>query len=174
MSQPVLYLLMGLPGAGKTTVANHLEALTGAVRLTSDEVRFKLWRKPRLTEDEHQALYRHLNSTTKSLLQQGKSVIYDANLNRLCHRQEKYDLARKLGVSTQLFWVRTPRLIARKRRIDAREHHHLVPKHETPSKMFDRVAQLIESPRYDEPYTELDGTKLTEQCVQQGLNKGFL
>ena len=35
--RPVLTLMVGLPGAGKTTLAKEIEKETGAVRFTPDE-----------------------------------------------------------------------------------------------------------------------------------------
>lgn len=35
--KPVLTLMVGLPGSGKTTLVKRLEAETGAVRFTPDE-----------------------------------------------------------------------------------------------------------------------------------------
>ena len=37
MTQPTLYLTVGLPGTGKTTAARRIETERGALRLTKDE-----------------------------------------------------------------------------------------------------------------------------------------
>lgn len=161
---------MGLPGAGKTTAAKLLEDITGAVRLSSDEARLMLWDQPEFSESEHQELYDYLDDQTKHLLQSGRSVIYDANLNRYEHRKQKYELANQLHADTILCWVKTPRETARKRRIDDVEHHHLVTPNEDPATMFDRVANVIEDPQSNENYLELDGTKLTKQYINDRLD----
>ena len=168
--KPTLYLMMGLPGAGKTTAAKCIEKLTHAKRLSSDEARVMIWDNPSFTEQEHQELYLYLNDQTKHLLQAGKTVIYDANLNRYIHRAEKYQLADELDVDVQLIWVKTTKELAKGRRIDSAEHHHLVPKSEDPASMFERIADVIEEPDEDEPYTELDGTKISEEYVKEKLN----
>lgn len=167
--QATLYLLMGFPGAGKTTAAKIIEQLTGAVRLSSDEERLKLWPRPTFSGPEHQKLYEYLDKKTEELLEKGESVIYDANLNRLVHRQEKYELARNTGASIILIWVQTPRGVAKERRIEAAAHHQLVPKNEAPSSMFERIAGLIEVPGLNEPYIALDGTALTPQLIAKAL-----
>lgn len=161
--------MMGLPGAGKTTVAKVIEEMAGAIRLTSDEARVMIWDSPEFTEGEHQQLYEYLDDQTMHLLKAGKSVIYDANLNRLEHRQEKYQLAQKLGVEVKLVWVRTPLGVAKNRRIEDVHHHHLVTKNEDPESMFERIASVIEEPQADEPCIELDGTKITPTYVRDKL-----
>lgn len=165
-----LYLMMGLPGAGKTTAAGIIAELTGAVHLSSDQARVMLWPEPDFSEEEHQALYEYLNEQTEKLLKSGKSVVYDANLNRYEHRQEKYDLAHRLEVETVLCWVKTPREIAKTRRIEETAHHHLVKPGENAGEMFERIAHLIEEPHENEPYIEIDGTKITPEHIKTQLS----
>lgn len=162
--------MMGLPGAGKTTAAKVIEEMTGAIRLTSDEARVMIWDSPEFTEGEHRQLYEYLDDQTIHLLEVGKSVIYDANLNRLEHRQEKYRLAQKLGVEVKLVWVRIPLEIAKNRRIEDAHHHHLVTKNEDPESMFERIAGVIEEPQKDEPCIKLDGTKIKPAYVREKLH----
>lgn len=163
-----LYLLMGLPGAGKTTVAKLVEELTGAIRLTSDEARFMLWDAPEFSELEHQELYSYLNEQTKNLLEKGRSVIYDANLNRYEHREEKYNLAAELGVPVTLIWVQTEQELAKTRALNP-NRKHLWKKDEAPEHMFKRVADSIEQPLSNERYVAIDGTKITKESVRQLL-----
>lgn len=160
---------MGLPGAGKTTAARVIEELTDAVRLSSDDVRLCLFAKPAFSQTEHNALYEHLNQQTRQLLLEGRSVVYDANLNRYIHRLEKYEIAKNTAAQVILIWVKTPREVARERRIEAAEHHHLVPRNEDPSSMFERIAELIEPPLADEPYIALDGTRITAEYISETL-----
>jgi predicted kinase len=113
-------------------------------------------------------LYQHLNETTEALLQEGKSVIYDANLNRKLHRHEKYQLAEKLGANVQLFYVQTDQALAKQRRV-SEATARLIPKHETSEQMFERIAKIIEPPAEDEPFISLDGTKITNQYISEKL-----
>lgn len=163
-----LFLMFGLPGAGKTTAAEIIEELTGAVRLTSDEARLMIWPQPSLTEEEHQQLYEYLDDQTEHLLEAGRSVVYDANLNRFEHRLEKYALAQRFEVDTQLIWVQADRNLAKSRRVE-NQHPLLVPSSENPDQMFERTTSVIEEPRSEEPYIALDGTKLTATYIKQVL-----
>jgi predicted kinase len=160
--------MFGYPGAGKTTIAKVIAKLTGAVRLSSDEVRLELFPQPTFSEDEHQKLYDTLNERTADLLRQGQSVIYDANLNRYEHRKEKYDICRQLNVQSVLLWVKTPKELSKTRAVhDSRQH--LWPKDETPADMFDRIADVVEEPQSSESYVELDGTQITKDYIAKKL-----
>ncbi len=168
MNQPTLFMMFGYPGAGKTSTARVIQEITGAEHLSSDAIRLEMFPEPTYTQDEHDAVYAELNRRTEELLAQGKSVIYDANLNRYIHRLEKYELAERAGARPLLLWIQAPRELARERAV-MRGHHHLVPKDETFESMFDRVSDLIEEPREDEPLYTIDGTHLDKSSVSEIL-----
>ena len=168
MNQPTLYLMFGYPGAGKTTAAEIIQQLTGAVHLSSDKTRFEMFPKPSFDQAEHAKLYQALDAKTEELLRQGKSVIYDANLNRYQHRQDKYDICRQTGARAVLLWVKTPKELAKDRAAHL-SRQHLWPPNETSDQLFDRIADLIEGPGPKEAYVTLDGTKLDKQHVRSEL-----
>ncbi|HTH72170.1 MAG TPA: AAA family ATPase [Candidatus Pristimantibacillus sp.] len=170
MNQPTLFMMFGYPGAGKTSTANVIEKLTGAEHLSSDEIRLELFPQPTYTQEEHDAVYDELNRRAEALLKEGKSVVYDANLNRYKHRLEKYEMCERTGAKAVLIWVQTPKDLARERAV-MRGHHHLVPKDETFESMFDRVTNVIEEPREDEPLYTLSGDPLEESAVSELLGR---
>ncbi len=159
---------MGLPGSGKTTLAGVLESLTGATVMSSDEYRLLLFRKPCFSQEEHDMLYTTLDHNVEHLLEAGQDVIYDANLNRLGHRKEKYKLARKHGAEVKLWWVQVPEAFAKSRRINEQDER-LIPDGETSAKMFDRIAGIIEEPLDSEPYVIVDGTDIKPDTVAELL-----
>ncbi len=168
MQKPTLFLMLGYPGAGKTTTAEVIQRLSGAVHLSSDKLRMELFGQPEFTDSEHESLYKELDSQAEKLLAQGKSVIYDANLNRYQHRKEKYDICDRTGAVPVLVWVQTPKDLA-KQRATAMHRLHLAPADETLSQLFDRIAGIIEEPKPDEPYTAIDGTKVTSDYIADCL-----
>lgn len=169
-NQPTLFLLLGLPGSGKTTAAKEIATLTGAVHLSSDNFRLSLFDAPQFTQDEHDALYKTLDYMCELLLKTGTSVVYDANLNRYEHRHEKYLLAKKLHIPVRLLWLQVEKATAKKRRIET-QHPALVPQHENPHDMFERIATVFEAPTSEESFTILDGTKITTEYIAEQLNR---
>lgn len=160
--------MFGYPGAGKTTTAEAIRDVTGAVHLSSDALRSELFHPPQFTQAEHDELYQSLDKKTELLLNEGKDVIYDANLNRYQHRRDKYDICERTGAQPVLLWVQTAKDIARERALDLRRSH-LVPRNETAEEMFERIVDLIEEPGADEPYLVIDGTKVTPKYIQDLL-----
>lgn len=162
--------MLGYPGAGKTTVATMLQELTGGVRFSSDELRVQLFSHPTFTESEHQELYKQLDGRLEAAMNAKTPVIiYDANVNRRIHREEKYKIARQYGYQAVLVWVQTPKELAKERRIND-AHHHLVPAHENIETMFDRIAHIFETPEQDEKYITIDGRHATLDDVKNLLN----
>ena len=160
---------MGLPGSGKTTLGKTIQKLTGAVRISSDEYRLMLFPEPKFTQKEHDNLYAMIDHNVQHLLEAGHSVIYDANLNRKHHRQEKYDLAKKFGADVKLWRVCVDEELAKTRRV-AEQDSRLVPDGETSENMFDRIAAVIEAPNASEAHIRTDGSDITPDYVQSLLD----
>ncbi len=165
---PTLYLMLGYPGAGKTTTAKVIADITGATLLSSDALRFEMFDSPRFSEEEHEQLYRELNQRTEKLLASGKDVVYDANLNRHEHRREKYDICEQANATPKLIWVRTPKELA-KQRATHESRKHFTPRGEALADMFDRIANLIEEPKQDEHHIEIIGQNVTPEIVRAKL-----
>jgi predicted kinase len=166
--QATLHLLMGLPGAGKSTLAKVLHELTGAEVLSSDSTRLLIFSKPCFSQDEHDRLYAILDHNLEHLLAAGRDTIYDANLNRQSHRQEKYVLAKKYNARVILWWVQTPKELAKQRRVNE-QNHDLLPEGETSERMFERIAQILEAPETNEQCVLVDGTKIQKDYIKNLL-----
>ena len=164
-----LHLLMGLPGAGKSTLAKVLHEITGAEVLSSDDTRLNIFPNPCFSQEEHDHLYAILDHNLEHLLEAGREAIYDANLNRLSHRHEKYVLAKKHNAKTILWWVQTPMELAKKRRVTEQDHQ-LLPEGETSERMFERIAQILEAPEPNETCVIVDGTKIEKDYIKSLLN----
>lgn len=124
--KPILTLMVGLPGAGKTTRAKELEQATGAVRFTPDEWHLFLFgddfhdpREHALHDQRHDRVEELQWRLGKRLLAQGVSVILDFGFWAKEQREEKYREAQALGVEFSLCYVHAP-LEELCRRLEAR------------------------------------------------------
>lgn len=164
MNQPRLYLMVGYPGAGKTTVARWIAEQTGAVHLWADVERNKLFSKPIHSEAESDQLYAQLNERTESLLAEGKSVIFDTNFNHYSDRQLLREIAARHHARVIIIWVATPVGIARERAVHSQIVRNGYDFTMSPAQ-FDAIAAKLESPRSNEKIIKIDGTKLDAETV---------
>lgn len=164
MGRPRLYLMVGYPGAGKTTVARWIAEHTGATHLWADAERNKLFERPSHSETESSQLYDQLNERTDTLLGEGKSVIFDTNFNYYRDRQLMRDIAARRQAKVTVIWVATPADTAKQRAVHSnvvRNGYDFVMSPE----QFDAIASKLEPPRPDEKIIKIDGTKLDAATV---------
>jgi predicted kinase len=163
--------MLGYPGAGKTTVSELVSKITGAVHLNSDQFRLHMFKEPLgISDTEHENMYKMLDHITEQTLKSGKSVIYDANLNRYEHRKEKYDICERAGAQVKLIWVKTDADEARKRAtVEALEHPEHRPFGNMDSKTFERLISQLEPPGDDEPVIAIDGNQISEESIRKIL-----
>ena len=170
MSKPFLYIFVGYPGAGKTTIAKIIHEETGAVHLWADRERQKMFGYPSHSQDESRQLYKALNIRAEDLLKDGKSVIFDTNFNYRRDRDLMRSIADRYGAKTVLVWVSTPRPIAKDRAL----HHthrdrngYLVSMSESE---FDHLSDHLEEPEDDEHALKIDGTNIERETLLKQLH----
>lgn len=169
MAKPVLYLMLGYPGAGKTTAAELIGQLTGAVHVWADQRRHELFQPVRHSQDESLKLYEILNTEVEGLLTEGKSVIFDTNFNYYRDRQHLRQLAAGCGAEVRLVWVQAPLELARERatKLPIKHDHRIWGN--MPVDDFERLAGQLEPPHADEPFVTLDGQHITAADVKKAL-----
>lgn len=163
--------MLGYPGAGKTTVSEYISEFTGAVHLNSDQFRLRLFKNPLgISEIEHENMYKLLDYITERILKSGKSVIYDANLNKYVHRQDKYDICERTGAQAKLIWVKTDEEEARKRAtVEAGKHPAHRPFGNMQKEVFDRLIGQIEPPKETENPITIKGEAIDVDAIAKAI-----
>lgn len=103
-NKPLLILLYGFPGAGKTYFARQLVEQLQAAHVHGDRIRSELFEEPRYDREENEVITHLMDYMTGEFLNAGMSVVYDANAMRLTHRRALRELARKSGAEPVLVW----------------------------------------------------------------------
>ncbi len=169
MSEQTLYVMVGYPGSGKTTVSQYIHELTGAVHLWADHERQHMFAQPTHSHAENIKLYDTLNERTDELLRQGKSVVFDTNFNFYKDRERMRRIAARNGAHAVIVWITTPKDLARQR---ATQHSdgqatriwgNMLPAD------FNRIARGLQKPTASEHAIQLDGTHITKAQVAEIL-----
>ncbi len=112
---PVLIVMSGLPGTGKSSLAARLAGGVGAIIVESDRVRKLLFPRPDYSAEESQIVHRTSHRVIERLLRQGVRVVSDAtNLTRF-HRRLLYRLAERQGAAVVVVQTVAPERTARDR-----------------------------------------------------------
>lgn len=168
MGKPKLYLLVGYPGAGKTTVSKLIASRTGAIHLWADVERHKLFGEATHSHAESLKLYEYLNNEAEKLLAAGHSVVFDTNFNFRADRDMLREIADRHGAETVVVWISVPKAEAKKRvvnKIDSRNGYK-IGMTET---QFDSITSKLEPPAEDENVIKIAGSKFDRESIIQLL-----
>lgn len=102
---PVLAVVCGLPGVGKSTVARAIADRVDATVLRTDVIRKDLFSDPTYTSAETVAVYDELLTRAFERLDVGESVVLDATFKTSERRIQARDLATQVGATFRLVRV---------------------------------------------------------------------
>lgn len=111
-NRPTLYLMVGLPCSGKTTLAKQIAQEKNAVRFTPDEWHLFLFgddfHQDELHDERHDRVEELMWQVGQDLLKKGVSVLLDFGFWAKEQRDEKRADALSLGAGFQIFYLDTP------------------------------------------------------------------
>jgi predicted kinase len=103
-NQPLLIMLYGFPGSGKTYFARQFCENVLAAHLQSDRIRAELFEEPKYTKQENSVVEHLMKYMAGEFLAAGVSVVYDMNAMRVSQRHALRDLARQVKATPLLIW----------------------------------------------------------------------
>ncbi len=112
---PVLMLISGLPGTGKTYFSRQLSERLPFVTLESDALRRVLIAHPNHSRPESARLFSSIHLICERLLKEGYPVIVDATNLTEKHRQHFYDIADRTGAKLVIVQVVAPESVVKDR-----------------------------------------------------------
>jgi predicted kinase len=105
-----LYMLCGLPGAGKTTLARRLERERGAFRLAEDDWMIRLFGSADGHGDEQRERIKAVQwEIAERILRLGGNVVLDWAFWLRSERDDYRARASALGASAELYYLDVPR-----------------------------------------------------------------
>lgn len=100
---PLLVVVFGLPGTGKTTLAKSLSQAMPAQHLNTDMLRTELGRRDRYTDQDKALIYKRLFERVEDHLKKGESVVVDGTFSRESYRDPIREIVHRTG--TNLKWI---------------------------------------------------------------------
>jgi len=157
-SKPLLILLYGFPGAGKTYFARQLCEQIQAAHVQGDRIRSELFDEPRYDKEENNVVGQLMDYMTEEFLSAGLSVVYDVNAMRNTQRHALREMARRHKAQPLLIWLQIDpesaflRIAKRdRRRIDDKYAASI----DQPT--FENLASGMQNPRNVEDYVVISG-----------------
>ena len=111
-TQPILIILIGAPGSGKTHVAEQFSAQNDFVHINSDSVRAKYFPNPQFTAEERARVYVKIYEVIDKTLAESNNVVFDGNLLTNNDRFEALEHYQKMGAKVLFVFLDIPREIA--------------------------------------------------------------
>ena len=150
LKRPILILLMGIPGSGKTYLARRLSRQLDAAVVSGEKIRMMIVPKPSLRAEEERAVWQVAHLMTEEFLSLNISVVCDFDLNRRSQRRQIQKLAKKYQAEYLVIWQQVNRetALARCGHRDYKQpddRYALSLKPET----FEALSQLLEPPHQE-------------------------
>ncbi len=156
-TKPLLIMLYGFPGAGKSHFARQLsEALTTA-HVQDDRIRYELFENPRRDKEENQVVRHLMDYVAEEFLKAGVSVIYDSDVVQMKTRRTLRDMARKYKAEHLLIWLQvdSDSAFARLQKRDRRKTEDKYSRPMDPAS-FDQFIGRMQNPN-NEDYMVISG-----------------
>ena len=156
-NRPLLILLYGYPGAGKSYFARQLTDHVQAAHVHGDRIRGELFENPRYDKEENDIVMQLMDYMTGEFLGAGLSVIYDVNALRASQRRLLRDMARKAHAEPLLVWLQIDPETAYAR-TQARDRRRADDKYaiSLDRAMYERLASAMQNPA-NEDYIVVSG-----------------
>ena len=147
MNKPTLYVMVGLPGSGKTTWAK--KNLKNAVYISRDEIRYSLLKDSEDYFSKETEVYSTFINKIKENLLKGKNVIADATHINRASRRKLINSIRGVPAYLEAIWIDVPLERALKQN-ENRPGRALVPQHAITS-----MKTRFENPKKIEGFKEI-------------------
>ena len=167
MEKPCLYILCGLPFAGKTTLAKEMARLLGIKRVSIDEINGErgIWNDDTgMSSEEWTRTYVVAYQRIAAFLGQGESVVDESANFTKGQRDRLRAIAGHYNTQTCVIFVDVPLAEVRRR---WQENRQTAVRNDVRDDDFAHVVEQFEPPTEDENVLRYDGSMLLGEWIRQ-------
>ncbi len=107
LAQPLVVMMIGIPGAGKSFFARRFSDTFGAPVVSEDRIRYELFSQSQFTSEENDIVKRLTEYQIQELLKTKRTFIVDGGCNVKTERLHMKQLAKQAGYNLLSVWVQT-------------------------------------------------------------------
>jgi len=157
-TRPVLIMLYGLPGSGKSAFARQLTDVVNIAHVSAERIRFELFEEPRFDKAEYDVINSIMNFMTDQFLQAGVSVVYDTQVSRIADRKVLREIAHRYKAEPLMVWLQID-VDTAFARSNKRDHRKADDKYavDLDADIFERMARALQNPTPTEEYAVISG-----------------
>jgi predicted kinase len=141
--KPILAVMIGISGSGKSTFANGLKTSIGAELIETDAIREELTGDA-ADQSQNYRVFQIAKQRVSSLLSQGKNVIIDATSVSEKDRKDWVEIGKKNNAELRAYFVNVPVEVAKKRNKSRTR--------QVPEDVIDRQSSRLQVPRKEEGF----------------------
>lgn len=155
--KPILFMLYGYPGSGRSHFASHFSNAISVAHLSEDRLRQELFERPTFSKQEDEIIDRLMQYLAEEYLKAGVSIIYDADTARIGQRRQLQAIARQHHAQALVLWfqIDTEAAFLRLSKRDRRKTEEKGTRSYDRSQ-FDDYLKNMQNPK-DEKYLVLSG-----------------
>lgn len=157
-SRPLVLLIVGVPGAGKSHFARQFASIFHTPRVSYDKIQSILFTEPSFSKEEELLIANIMNSQIQELYKTQKTFLVDGAVNSRAARMEIERTARKHDYGTLTIWIQTDhessqyRVTSRNKRRDGDKYNVRMTEEQ-----FKKHAQRINPPALREQFAVISG-----------------
>lgn len=137
MNKPILAVMIGISGSGKSTYANGLKTSLKADLVETDAIREELTGDAS-DQSQNYKVFQVAKKRVNDLLSQGKNAIIDATSVSVRDRKDWIQIGRNNNAEVRAYFIDTP--------IDVCKSQNRKRQRRVPDEVIDRQASRLESP----------------------------
>lgn len=143
MNNPILAVMVGISGSGKSTFSKGLKTSLNAELVETDAIRFELTGS---SEDQTQnaRVFGVAKRRIDNILSHGKNAVIDATSVSVRDRKDWIDIAKKNNAEVRAYFIDTP--------VDVAKQRNRKRERKVPEEVIDRQASRLQSPTKTEGF----------------------